>query len=141
MKTRILKAMAAVMALTVLGFFTMSFTSAPQQQKGKPWEIPAKYKNMKNPHAGDKSIEALGKAGWAKHCKSCHGNKGLGDGPKAKALKTFPGDFSAKEFQARTDGEIYYMSFIGRDEMPNFEKKITTEEERWAIVNLIRTMK
>jgi len=48
MKTRILKAMAAVMALTVLGFFTMSFTSAPQQQKGKPWEIPAKYKNMKN---------------------------------------------------------------------------------------------
>lgn len=141
MKTRIFKTLATVMALAVLGFFTMSFTSVPQQQKGKPWEIPAKYKNMKNTFAGDKSIEALGKAGWAKHCKSCHGNKGLGDGPKAKQLKTSPGDFSAKEFQAHTDGELYYMSFVGRDEMPNFEKKILTEEERWAIVNLIRTMK
>jgi len=35
---------------------------------------------------------------------------------------------------------IYYQSFVGRDEMPNFEKKITEEEDRWAIVNFIRTM-
>jgi hypothetical protein len=45
------------------------------------------------------------------------------------------------DVQKQTDGEIYYKSFIGRDEMPNFEKKIPSESDRWMIVNYIRTMK
>ena len=66
---------------------------------------------------------------------------GLGDGPKAAQLETFPGDFSTEEFQAQSEGAVYYKSFVGRDEMPNFEKKITDEEDQWAIVNYMRTMK
>ena len=96
---------------------------------------------MKNPSAGNQESVTIGKGLWAKHCKSCHGNMGLGDGPKAKMLKTFPGDFSSKEFQAYNDGSIYYMTVIGRDEMPNFEKKLLTEEDRWAVVNYMRTLK
>lgn len=133
-KSRILLSTFVVM---LLGAFMMSFTAAPSAEK-KPWDVPAKYKAMKNPHAGDKSLAMPGKMLWAKHCKSCHGSKGLGDGPKAKQLKTEMYDFSGKEFQAYSDGEIYYMSFIGRDEMPNFEKKIPSEEDRWAVVNFIR---
>jgi mono/diheme cytochrome c family protein len=123
------------LSLLVLAAFTMAFAPSPN---GKPWDIPAKYKSMKNPSAG-KNID-LGKATYAKHCKSCHGAAGLGDGPKAKQLKTSCGDFSTKEFQGRADGVLYYQSFIGRDEMPNFEKKILTEEERWAVISFMRTM-
>lgn len=115
----------------------------PQDQKiGGPWEIPDEYKKMDNPYKDDASLSRLGKSTYSRHCRSCHGNAGLGDGPMAKNMKTFPGDFSDAEFQEKyNDGEIYYMSFVGRDEMPNFESKITDEEERWAVVNYIRSMK
>ncbi len=128
--------MAAIATLAFMAFI------APQEQKlGAPWNIPDTYKKMKNPHKGDASLIKLGKTAWAKHCRSCHGNTGLGDGPRANTLKTFSGDFSKEDFQKLSDGEIYYMSFFGRDEMPNFEKPIPDEEERWAIVNFIRTLK
>ena len=122
-------------------FALMAFIIPQEQKKGGPWEIPKEYKTKSNPFKGDASLDKIGKATYRKHCRSCHGNTGLGDGVMAKNLKTFPGDFSDATFQKLTDGELYYMSFIGRDEMPNFEKKITDEEERWAVVNYIRTMK
>jgi mono/diheme cytochrome c family protein len=120
----------------------LSFTAAQDQKAGGPWEIPAAFKNKQNPHKGDASLERLGRNGYARHCRSCHGRDGKGDGPMAAQLETFPGDFSKKAWQDKyNDGEIYYMSFIGRDEMPNFESNITDEEERWAIVNFVRSLK
>jgi len=115
---------------------------APQDQKASaPWEIPAKYKAMKNPSKGDAASANVGKMLFAKHCKSCHGSLGLGDGPKASSMKTKIGSFKDAKFQAETDGEIYYQTVMGRDEMTAFDKKITDEEDRWAIVNFVRTLK
>jgi mono/diheme cytochrome c family protein len=120
----------------------MSFAPMQEKKKGGPWQIPAEYKSKKNPHADDESLERLGRAGYGRHCRSCHGRTGLGDGPMAAQLETDAGDLSDATWHAKyNDGEIYYMSFIGRDEMPNFEDKITDEEERWAIVNFIRSLK
>lgn len=136
-----MKRLVAFLAIVAMSFSFIAFQPPQQQKKGEPWVIPAEYKNKKNPYKGDASLEKIGKAAYGKHCRSCHGVKGKGDGPMAKNLKTFPGDFSSADFQKYTDGEIYYMSFIGRDEMPNFEKTIPDEEERWAIVNYIRTLK
>ncbi len=111
-------------------------------QDKKPWDIPDKYKSMKNPQeVSDASMVKLGKMMYSKHCKSCHGNFGKGDGPKARSIDADLGDFTSAEFQAQKDGVVYYQSFVGRDEMPNFEKKITDEEERWAIVTYMRTLK
>ena len=139
MKTRII-----YLALLFVGAMAFTAFNLPQDQKiGGPWEIPAKYISMKNPNkAGDADAINLGKTIYAKHCRSCHGNTGLGDGPKAKNLGTFAGDFSDAKWQASvTDGEVYYMSIIGRDDMPNYESKITDDEERWAVVSYIRSLK
>ncbi len=130
-----------VLVLVFVGMAAMSFVVEQDQKKGAPWNVPANYKSMKNPHAGKAELATVGKMLWAKHCKSCHGNMGLGDGPKAASMKTFPGNFKDAAFQAQPDGVIYYQSIVGRDEMPNFEKKILEEEDRWALVNHIRTMK
>ncbi|MBL7904620.1 MAG: cytochrome c [Bacteroidales bacterium] len=131
--------LVAIFGIAVL---YMTINIAMIQKPGGPWDIPAKYKTMKSTiKAGDASINTTGKELYNKHCKSCHGAKGLGDGPKAANLKTSTGDFSAKKFQDQSDGEIYYQSFIGRDEMPNFEKKITDEADRWAVIYFMRTMK
>lgn len=130
-----------LLVLVFVGMAAMSFVVEQDQKKGAAWNVPNEYKTKKNPHAGKADLAPVGKMLWAKHCKSCHGNMGLGDGPKAASLETFPGNFKTAAFQAQSDGVIYYQSIIGRDEMPNFEKKIPEEEDRWALVNYIRTMK
>ena len=107
----------------------------------KPWPVPDAAKNKKNPIISNtESIEA-GKALWAIHCKSCHGIKGLGDGPKADQLNTEPGDFSKAEMQSQTDGAIFYKTSEGRDDMPAFKKKIPAQDDIWKLVNYIRTFK
>jgi mono/diheme cytochrome c family protein len=129
---------ATILVALVFGFALLTQGSFSQTTK-KPWNVPAKYKEMKNPQKQDNAaMVTLGKNLFAKHCKACHGATGLGDGPKAKQLKTYPGDFSKPDFHKLSDGELYYMAYVGRDEMPNFEKKITDEEERWAIITYMR---
>jgi mono/diheme cytochrome c family protein len=118
--------------------FLFGNAASAQQAKAKAWPVPDKDKSMKSPAKADL---ATGKDLWAKHCKSCHGSKGLGDGPKAASLKTFPGDFSSAEFQAFTDGEIFYRTDKGRDEMPAYEKKIPEASDRWALVAFMRSFK
>ncbi|MFH1296272.1 MAG: cytochrome c [Bacteroidota bacterium] len=110
--------------------------------QGKRWEVPAKYKTMKaSVNLKDASVIADGKELWAKQCKACHGTKGLGDGPKKAMLKTNPGDFSSAKFQEQTDGELYYKTTYGKDEMPSYEKKVPAEADRWALVAYMRTLK
>ncbi len=105
------------------------------------WPVPAKYKKMKNPNANTQDTEKIGKTLWIQHCKSCHGSKGLGDGKKAGTLDTDLSDFSSSDFKSQTDGEIYYKAIIGRDEMPNFEKKIPLAEDRWLLINYLHAFK
>jgi mono/diheme cytochrome c family protein len=124
----------------VLGIAGISFTVKYNSDQ-KPWPVPDNYKNMKNPVAPDAASIADGKALWATHCKSCHGAKGLGDGPKAAQLKTEPGDFSKANVQSQTDGALFYKLSEGRDDMPNFKKKLPEADERWSLVNFIRALK
>ena len=129
-------------ASIVLGLVIFFAFIAPQDQKaGAPWNIPAKYKTMKNATSGDAASANVGKMLYAKHCKSSHGGTGLGDGPKASSMKTKIGSFKDAKFQGQTDGEIYYQTYVGRDEMTPFDKKIPEEEDRWAVVNFLRTLK
>jgi mono/diheme cytochrome c family protein len=105
------------------------------------WVVPDEYKNMKNPLTADQEVLDLGKTLYNQHCRSCHGKDGLGDGPKAAQLETPAGDFSAPEFQEQSDGTLLYKSWIGRDEMPNYEKKIPDKDDMWAVIHYMRTFK
>lgn len=113
----------------------LSFSSFDQDE----WVVPAKYEKMTNPTTPDQDTD-IGKQLYSKHCQSCHGKTGLGDGKKADEVEGDLGDFSSAEFQAQSEGAIFYKSYIGRDDMPNFEKKIPDEEDMWLVVNYMRTM-
>jgi len=116
---------------------SMTFTA---KHSAEPWEVPAKYKSMKSPVASNDESIKVGRMLYGKHCASCHGKTGLGDGTKARGLDTHPGDMSGSEYQSQTDGEHFYKSKFGRGEMPKYENKIA-DEDIWNIVNYMRTFK
>ena len=131
-----MKTFKTVTIIGVFCFLFFSFTSIMQEE----WVVPAKYENMKNPT--DPKVDlAIGKSLYAKHCQSCHGKEGYGDGPKADDVNGDLGDFSSEEFHSQSDGALYYKSIIGRDDMPEFTKKIPDEEDRWLVINYLRTLK
>jgi mono/diheme cytochrome c family protein len=127
--------------ILLVSFFAIAICiAAPAQEKGKPWPVADKDKNMKNPVAKGDASNKAGMALYNKNCASCHGKAGLGDGVKARALKTFPGDFSKADYQNQTDGELFYKTKVGRGEMPKYEGKIA-DNDIWNIVNYTRTFK
>jgi mono/diheme cytochrome c family protein len=111
------------------------------QQDPKPWPVPEKNAKTANPIKSDAESLKTGKEVWAKHCQSCHGKMGKGDGSKAAQLKTALSDFTSSEVQKQSDGMLFYKSSEGRDDMPSFKKKIPDADELWAVVNYMRTFK
>jgi mono/diheme cytochrome c family protein len=109
--------------------------------QGDPWPVPDKYVKMPNPVKSNADALATGKELWVKHCQSCHGKSGKGDGPKAAQLKTLPEDMTKAELQKQSDGALFYKTSEGRKDMPSFKKKIPDQEEIWSIVAYLRTFK
>ena len=131
-----MKSFKNLIPVAILALALYAFTTPFQDE----WVVPEKYVNMKNPT--DPKVDLnIGKTLYKKHCQSCHGAEGYGDGPKAGGLKGDLGDFSSEEYHAQTDGELFYKSYFGRGDMPNYEKKIPDEEDMWLIVNYMRTLK
>lgn len=130
-----MKAIKLLLLSAVVVFFSASLVAQP-----KPWVVPANFKSMKNPVAtSDASVKA-GQALYAKTCASCHGKTGLGDGPRAKSLKTLPTDFTKAESKNQTDGELFYETKTGRGDMPKYEGKLS-DDDIWNMVNYVRTFK
>lgn len=131
-----MKTIKFLIPIAVVALFFYAFTSPVQDE----WVVPEKYVNMKNPT--DPSVDLnIGKALYKKHCQSCHGSEGYGDGPKADGLEGDLGDFSSEEYHEQTDGELFYKTSFGRGDMPEYTKKMPDDEDRWLIVNYMRTLK
>lgn len=134
-----MKKKVSIMVAGLFAFALLAFV--PKATDQKPWPVPDAAKNKANPVKSDATSIASGKALYNTHCKSCHGTKGKGDGPKAEQLDTESGDFSKATFQAQTDGALFYKTSEGRKDMPSFKKKIPEANDIWAVVNFLRTLK
>ena len=102
-----MKTQKLLMIVGVISLASFSFSAFGQVK----WDIPDKYVKMKNPTYANHENLSIGKALYSKHCKSCHGKTGQGDGPKADEFDSDIGDFSSREFHEQTEGEIFYKSF------------------------------
>jgi len=130
--------------VTVLLFslFTIGLLAfVPKETSQEPWPVPDNYKNKVNPLKGDAESLTSGRTLYNQHCKSCHGTKGKGDGPKAAQLDTESGDFTKASFQSQTDGSLFYKTYQGRKDMPSYKTKIPVANDIWAIINYMRTFK
>jgi mono/diheme cytochrome c family protein len=89
---------------------------------------------------------AKGRALYQKHCASCHGEKGKGDGPAARFNVAPPQDLTDPALQRRlTDGEILWKLTQGRKDgdevvMPAMLEKVPEEADRWALVLYVRKL-
>lgn len=134
--------MKSKILFALLGLFTvLSMAFLPKPQTQNPWPVPDSYKNKANPLKGNAESIATGKSIYNQHCKSCHGTKGKGDGPKAPQLDTECGDFTTAAFQNQTDGALFYKTLEGKKDMPSFKKKLPDADDIWAVVNYMRTLK
>ena len=109
------------------------------------WELPEDADKTKNPiKASAESIEK-GKALYLDptkgNCIFCHGDTGKGNEANMPRLRRKPADLTNKErMSAQTDGELFWKITKGiTGIMPGREKKMT-EEERWDVVNYVRTL-
>jgi mono/diheme cytochrome c family protein len=103
------------------------------------WVAPDEAKKLKNPVPADDAALAAGKATYTAKCASCHGDTGKGDGDDAMMYSVKPADFTDAHMMAEmTDGEIFWKMGEGKLPMPAFKKRLT-DEQRWQLVNYIRT--
>ena len=75
---------------------------------------------------------------YAKHCGSCHGEAGLGDGPTARLAGLKPANLPMA-VREKSRAEILGTISKGRQAMPAFGR-ILTDAEREAIYEYLRTL-
>ena len=123
-----------------------------QQPAAKPtpdfskntWDLPPDADKTKNPVEGTEESIAKGKEfymGKQGNCIFCHGETGSGNKENLPKLRRVPADLSdAKRMPKLSDGEIFWKITKGIPGiMPSREKQLT-EEERWHVVNCVRTL-
>ena len=122
--------------LVIVSIFLFGFIGTQEDI----WKAPNEAKQIKNPKANSSSSSAKGKKLFRSRCAVCHGSKGLGDGPGGKALVPKPANLSSTLVQGQTDGEIFWKITNGRNDMIKWGP-ILSEEQRWDLVNYVRSLK
>ena len=120
--------------------------AAPQPDFSKnTWELPDDADKTPNPVPSSPESIAKGHDLYMErtkgNCVFCHGDTGAGNEANLPKLRRKPADLTNKErMTAMTDGEIFWKVSKGiTGIMPTGEKRMT-EEERWNVVNYIRTL-
>lgn len=121
--------------ITILVVSLMSFTVLQEDI----WKAPKEAKNIKNPTTDIEQSLVRGKKIYRSRCAVCHGIKGHGDGPGAKALVPAPKSLTSGYLIKETDGEIFWKISKGRNDMIKWEP-ILTKQQRWDLVNYVRTL-
>ncbi|NBO65927.1 MAG: hypothetical protein EBU88_13985 [Acidobacteria bacterium] len=104
------------------------------------WEAPAEALAMANPLKGSADAAAAGKNFYMQRCVDCHGKEGKGNGWLSKGVFKPPTNLASRVVQANSDGELYWKITNGKSPMPANRIRFT-DEQRWQIVNYIRTFK
>lgn len=92
-----------------------------------------------NPVKPDQASVRQGAALYNKHCASCHGAKGKGDGKAACDLDPRPSDLTDGTIAGMSDAKLFRKITNGRKPMPSFSK-LMSDQERWHVVNFVRTL-
>jgi mono/diheme cytochrome c family protein len=71
------------------------------------------------------------------YCAVCHGLDAKGNGPVREMLAP---SLLTPQVRGYTDGYVYSIIRFGRGRMPRYGDKIVRPDERWAVVDYVRSM-
>jgi hypothetical protein len=129
MRKIILKYDPGIIILLIL-FFAFASESFSQE-----WTVPENKKSKVSPFKFSEETVKKGESLFNTNCQSCHGNPGK---KNFANITPSPGDPASADYQAQTDGEMYYKITTGRSPMPSF-RTILEEDDRWNIISFIRS--
>lgn len=137
---RFINCLNSIGAFLLVGvILTISFHRVVEAHGPMSWKAPAKERKMKNPIPNTPESRSRAQKIYVDKCASCHGVRGDGNGEMAKALDPHPSDFTDRHMMKEmTDGEIFWKITTGKGPMPSYQKELT-ENERWDMVNYIKS--
>lgn len=82
-----------------------------------------------------------GKTLYQRHCLTCHGEKGDGNGPDVQFLTVPPANFHSLQSRSKTDWELLMIITYGVifSPMHGWADRLT-EQERWDVLSYIRQL-
>ena len=105
------------------------------------WSIPENAASEKNPLHASPEVLKKGESLYKTHCSTCHGPKGLGDGPSVDPhdRKNKPANLALSR---NPEGVVFYKAWNGREDpkMPAFKSRMT-REETWTVVTYVMSLR
>ena len=80
-----------------------------------------------------------GRTLYAKHCASCHGPTGRGDGEAGHDLDPQPSNLHDPDVAEAPATKLFRQITRGRRPMPSFAR-LLGEDDRWAVVAFVKSM-
>lgn len=115
----------------------------PRHHVVRLWGVPMPYAGMTNPLPPRKATYWAGAAIYERHCVSCHGQDGAGDGPAGRGLSPPPGNlvWLSDVPQRQWDQFMVWTITEGGtalgSSMPSF-KEVLSRDEIWAVSAYIK---
>ncbi len=146
----LLAAFAVMMGIAVGAYFVTAGVSA--RSRPGPLEISAaralrgvairlRTRGLTNPVPVSEETLAEGRAHFADHCASCHGNDGSGNTEMGRGLYPRAPDMRLPATQNLSDGELFYIieNGVRLTGMPGWSTGTASgEESTWHLVHFIR---
>ena len=151
-----MKRFAAVIAVTVLivvialmsmaryGFSTHDEPTAMERVVARAmrhWAAPSDVRDRKNPVALTPAVLAAGRAHFADHCATCHGNDGKGTSGIGRQMYPRTPDMTRAATQQLSDGELFSIieNGVRLTGMPGFgDGTAASAASSWTLVHFIR---
>ena len=129
-----LSVVALVALVLLVALFTAAVTANARQTRN------GEAQKLKNPEANNAETLEAGKKVYARHCASCHGPNGKGDGGMALSGGT-PSDLTDDHWDyGSTDGEIFVAIKEGVSaDMLAYKEKLN-DKQMWQVVHFLRSL-
>ena len=83
----------------------------------------------------------LGRTKYETYCAVCHGYEGKGDGPVSVKMSVKPPSLLTDKIVSQyNDGRIFHVISDGQGVMSSYAYQLVNPNDRWAIVNYMRSL-
>lgn len=133
--------LAALAALGLVALAAPRFRQQQQKSQGaaEEYKIPDEYVKKTNPVKATPAGLEEARRLFGFDCAMCHGKEGDGKGDLAEEMKLEMKDWrNPATLEKMTDGEIFYIITKGKGKMVAEGERVK-EEQRWQLVNLVRS--